>query len=121
MIILKQIAPHTIYIVGAYFYHAGDIQELSKLEDYLKNCKVSQEAINKALKQIDEESFKIFYGQDWNNLRQEKWWEWACIRQLSYRQGQFLEEINNDPAPANRERFKKLNEDFLKNGYRNNN
>ena len=107
MIILTQIAPHTIYIIGAYFYHAGDIDKLTYFQSYLENLEISTEKIALAYKIIDEESHCIYYGEDWNKLHQSKWWQWACVRQLAYKQKQFLDEYKEDPTPIIQEKILK--------------
>lgn len=107
------VLPHTLYIIGHYFYHAGDVRLLGdgyqNLISYMETLSVTPNKIAALVNHIESMTGKIGENEDWNHLRRSKWWEWACVRLLAFRQGQFNDEIASDPAGIIQEYFKKAN------------
>lgn len=110
------ILPHTLYLIGDHFYHAGDIKPLyilgqrqfSNLEKYLLQQKVDEKVVDATIGMAHENLDKLYENENWDELRQSKHWEWACVRMLAYEQGYFTDEIKYDPAETIYERFRKL-------------
>lgn len=131
------VLPHTLWIVGDHFYHAGDIGRTNELQKYMINLKIQVSGlssiedklhgdmdINKYLLKlrkhinqvnmiktvldlVDENASIIGKNEDWQTLHLSPFWEWACVRILAYTQGQFLDEIEADEAETVQERFGK--------------
>lgn len=110
------ILPHPIYIVGDHFYNAGETQRLGmdycNLADYLAESNLKPDSIEKVIDMVKTNIKSIDYNEDWDALRNSKWWEWACVRQLAYQQGRHLDCLDHDPAEVVQENFKHVLKEY---------
>lgn len=98
----RTLLPNRLYIVGKLFWHIGGIgkidDDLSALKAYLKKHKVADPVIEAGLALVADHQDAIGDNEDYQALRQSDWWQWACVRMLAYRQGQFVDDFEQDQA-----------------------